>query len=92
MTSFICITVIAPETVTQPNFIGFLFRVLCRDIAVMGCSLNVIKAISTSGIMPFKDLIPSLVSILKFICEHRLPTDYGIRFEPGSRTGCCGRT
>ena len=68
---------IAPETVTQPDMIEKLRKVLCdRDPAVMGCSLNVIEAIATTDTMPFKDLIPSLVSILKQICEHRLPSDF----------------
>lgn len=74
---------IAPETVTQSDLIEKLRKVLCdRDPAVMGCSLNVIEAMATSDAMPFKDLIPSLVSILKQICEHRLPTDFDYHRVP----------
>jgi AP-4 complex subunit epsilon-1 len=74
---------IAPETVTQSDLIEKLRKVLCdRDPAVMGCSLNVIEAMATADAMPFKDLIPSLVSILKQICEHRLPTDFDYHRVP----------
>ena len=74
---------IAPQTVTQADLVEKLRKVLCnRDSSVMGCSLNVIQAMATQDTAPFKDLIPSLVSILKQIAEHRLPTDYDYHRVP----------
>jgi len=68
---------IAPETVTRSDVIEKLRKVLCdRDPSVMGASLNCIEAMAAQDTTSFKDLIPSLVSILKQIMEHRLPTDY----------------
>ena len=57
-----------------------LRKVLCdRDPSVMGAALCVIEKM-VGGNAPhlklFKDLVPSLVSILKQIIEHRLPADY----------------
>lgn len=52
-------------------------RMLCdRDPAVMGSTLNVIEAMARVDVHPFKDLVPSLISILKQICERRLPSEY----------------
>merc|ERR1719174_3672580 len=60
-----------------------LRRVLCdRDPSVMGSSLNVIDCLSSVDPSPFKDLVPSLVSILKQIIEHRLPTDFDYHRVP----------
>jgi len=68
---------IAPETMTRSDLIEKLRKVLCdRDPSVMGASLNCVEALATQDATSFKDLIPSLVSILKQIMEHRLPTDY----------------
>jgi AP-4 complex subunit epsilon-1 len=68
---------IAPEAVTENDMVEKLRKVLCdRDPSVMGCSLSVIEAMALSDTTPFKDLIPSLVSILKQVCEHRLPADF----------------
>ena len=54
-----------------------LRRVLCdRDPSVMGASLCVIEKMTLKNPLPFKDLVPSLVSILKQIIEHRLPSEF----------------
>lgn len=74
---------IAPEMVTRTELVEHLRRVLCdRDPAVMGSSLNVIEALANADPVPFKDLVPSLISILKQICEHRLPTDFDYHRVP----------
>jgi len=74
---------LAPETVTKEELTEKLRKHLCdRDPAVMGSSLNVIEAISIRDPIPFKDLIPSLVSILKQINEHRLPSEYDYHRVP----------
>jgi AP-4 complex subunit epsilon-1 len=50
---------------------------LCdRDPGVMGATLNVIESLARVNVQPFKDLVPSLISILKQICERRLPSEY----------------
>ena len=74
---------LAPETVPVEDMVEKLRKVLCdRDPAVMGASLNVIEAMAQIQAHTFKDLIPSLVSILKQIEEHRLPTDYDYHRVP----------
>ena len=74
---------IAPETVTRSEMTEKLRKVLCdRDPSVMGASLNVIEAMCHEETSTYKDLIPSLVSILKQIGEHRLPTDYDYHRVP----------
>mmetsp|Transcript_18829 Transcript_18829/g.33818 ORF Transcript_18829/g.33818 Transcript_18829/m.33818 type:complete len:1080 (-) Transcript_18829:79-3318(-) len=68
---------LAPDVVTQQELIEKVRRMLCdRDPAVMGATLNVIEAIARVNSQPFKDLVPSLISILKQICERRLPSEY----------------
>lgn len=68
---------IAPDCVTSTELVEKLRRVLCdRDPSVMGASLNVIYCMAQIDPKPFKDLVPSLISILKQICEHRLPSDF----------------
>ena len=65
---------IAPDVVTRSDVIEKLRKVLCdRDPAVMGASLNVIDSMAAVDPIPFKDLIASLISILKQVCERRLP-------------------
>ena len=74
---------LAPETVTREEMLEKLRKVLCdRDPAVMGASLNVIEAMAQIQAHTFKDLVPSLVSILKQIGEHRLPTDFDYHRVP----------
>ena len=52
---------ISAEDLTQ-----HLRRILCdRDPSVMGASLCVIEKMTIKNPAPFKDLVPSLVSILK---------------------------
>lgn len=74
---------LAPESVTREDLIEKLRKVLCdRDPSVMGASLNVIEALASEDATMFKDLIPSLVSILKQIGEHRLPSDFDYHRVP----------
>ncbi len=65
------------DTITTQDLTDKLRKVLCdRDPSVMGSSLNVIESLATVDPMPFKDLVPSLISILKQVIEHRLPSDF----------------
>jgi AP-4 complex subunit epsilon-1 len=74
---------LAPDTVTRSDLLVQVRKVLCdRDPAVMGSCLNVIESMSIPDTEPFKDLIPSLVSILKQIGEHRLPTEFDYHRVP----------
>lgn len=74
---------LAPEVVTEEELQDKLRKVLCdKEPSVMGSSLNVIQAMSRQNPLPFKDLVPSLVSILKQILEHRLPSDYDYHRVP----------
>ena len=53
-----------------------LHRVLYHRIpSVMGASINVIDSVYAVDPTPFKDLVPSLVSILKQVIEHSLPSN-----------------
>lgn len=74
---------LAPEFVTRDEMMDKIRKVLCdRDPAVMGASLNVIYSMAKIAPKPFKDLVPSLVSILKQIGEHRLPSDFDYHRVP----------
>jgi len=74
---------LAPESVTREDLVEKLRKVLCdRDPSVMGSSLNVIEGLAAEDATVFKDLIPSLVSILKQIGEHRLPSDFDYHRVP----------
>lgn len=74
---------IAPEVTPRAELIEKLRRTLCdRDPSVMGSALNVIECIAEEDSLPFKDLIPSLISILKQVCENRLPSDYDYHRVP----------
>eukprot|EP00934_Nitzschia_sp_Nitz4_P005930 Nitzschia sp. Nitz4//scaffold12_size214221//133382//136510//NITZ4_001512-RA/size214221-processed-gene-0.121-mRNA-1//1//CDS//3329535056//5920//frame0 len=74
---------LAPDVVTEEELFEKVRKVLCdRDPSVMGSCLNVIEAMAVQEPIKFKDLIPSLVSILKQIGEHRLPSDYDYHRVP----------
>lgn len=52
-------------------------RMLCdRDPSVMGASLCILHDLVCATSVEYKDLVPSFVSILKQIMEHRLPREY----------------
>mmetsp|Transcript_23595 Transcript_23595/g.38929 ORF Transcript_23595/g.38929 Transcript_23595/m.38929 type:complete len:1140 (-) Transcript_23595:210-3629(-) len=60
-----------------------LRRVLCdKDPAVMGASLHILHDASENDPMMQKDLVPSFVSILKQITEHRLPSSFDYHRMP----------
>jgi AP-4 complex subunit epsilon-1 len=68
---------LSPDVVTADDLYTHTRKVLCdKDPAVMGSGLNVIYAMCLIEAQPYKDLVPSLVSILKQIGDHRLPSDY----------------
>jgi len=68
---------LSPDIVTQQELVEKVRKLLCdRDPAVMGATLNVIEAMARVDVQPFRDLVPSLISILKQICERRLPSEY----------------
>jgi AP-4 complex subunit epsilon-1 len=74
---------LAPEVVTKEELHAHLRKVLCdKDPSVMGSCLNVIQYMARLEPLPFKELVPSLVSILKQIGDHRLPTDYDYHRVP----------
>ncbi|KYO00026.1 putative AP-4 complex subunit epsilon [Plasmodium gaboni] len=55
----------------------YLKKLLCDvDPSVMGASLNLIHSIAKNDMMYSIKLVPYLVSILKQICENKLPKDY----------------
>ena len=50
---------------------------LCdKDPSVMGATLPLLQAMISDSPAAFKDLVPSFVSILKQITDHRLPRDF----------------
>jgi AP-4 complex subunit epsilon-1 len=58
-------------------FVDKLRRTLCdKDPSVMGASLYVLGDMAKANPSDFKDLVPSYVSILKQITEHRLPREF----------------
>jgi len=74
---------LSPDVVSEDELYEKIRKVLCdRDPSVMGSCLNVILAMATKDTTRLKDLIPSLVSILKQIGEHRLPTDFDYHRVP----------
>jgi AP-4 complex subunit epsilon-1 len=84
--SIICLHrfhVLAPEVVTAEELYVHTRKILCdKDPSVMGSCLNVIYCMCLVDAIPFKDLVPSLVSILKQIADHRLPSDYDYHRVP----------
>ena len=74
---------LAPDVVTFDDLYEKVRKILCdRDPSVMGCCLNVIEDLCIRDPVKFKELIPSLVSILKQIAEHRLPTEFDYHKVP----------
>mmetsp|Transcript_53807 Transcript_53807/g.60127 ORF Transcript_53807/g.60127 Transcript_53807/m.60127 type:complete len:1071 (-) Transcript_53807:45-3257(-) len=74
---------LAPDVVTFDELFEKVRKILCdRDPSVMGSCLNVIEDLARRYPDKFKELIPSLVSILKQIAEHRLPTEFDYRKVP----------
>eukprot|EP00049_Salpingoeca_infusionum_P018063 m.355581 g.355581 ORF g.355581 m.355581 type:complete len:1244 (+) comp17286_c0_seq1:170-3901(+) len=58
-------------------------KALCdTDIGVMAATLNIFYDMSLANNMQFKDLVPSFVSVLKQIVEHRLPRDFDYHKVP----------
>mmetsp|Transcript_22316 Transcript_22316/g.51701 ORF Transcript_22316/g.51701 Transcript_22316/m.51701 type:complete len:939 (+) Transcript_22316:78-2894(+) len=58
-------------------------KVLCDpDPSVMGASLHVLCEVAKAHPASCKDLVPSFVSILKQITEHRLPRDFDYHRMP----------
>lgn len=72
---------IVPETVLDQK--DMIRKVLCDpDPGVMGASLHVLFEMSKSSPTGNKDLVPSYVSILKQVTEHRLPRDFDYHRMP----------
>ncbi|KAI9907848.1 hypothetical protein PsorP6_004105 [Peronosclerospora sorghi] len=64
-----------PDTVTEVG--DALRRTLCdRDPSVMGTTLCILHDLAEATPTNYKDLVPSFVSILKQITEHRLPREF----------------
>ena len=54
------------------NFQLLLYYSLCfQDPSVMGAALNILFDLAKNNVTAYKDLVPSFVSILKQITEHR---------------------
>jgi len=72
---------LVPETVLDQK--DSIRKVLCDpDPSVMGASLHILYEIAKSNPPGNKDLVPSFVSILKQITEHRLPRDFDYHRMP----------
>lgn len=74
---------LSDDTVSRSDLIEKLRKALCdRDPSVMGSTLNVMESLAGVDSTPFKELVPSLISILKQVIEHRLPSDYDYHRVP----------
>jgi len=72
---------LVPETVLDQKDV--IRRVLCDpDPSVMGASLHILYEMAKANPPSCKDLVPSFVSILKQITEHRLPRDFDYHRMP----------
>ncbi|CAE8719855.1 unnamed protein product [Polarella glacialis] len=72
---------LVPETVLDQK--EQIRKVLCDpDPSVMGASLHVLYEVAKANPAGSKDLVPSFVSILKQITEHRLPRDFDYHRMP----------
>mmetsp|Transcript_60097 Transcript_60097/g.143211 ORF Transcript_60097/g.143211 Transcript_60097/m.143211 type:complete len:1071 (+) Transcript_60097:145-3357(+) len=72
---------LVPETVLDQK--DLIRKVLCDpDPSVMGASLHILYEVAKSNPAGCKDLVPSFVSILKQITEHRLPRDFDYHRMP----------
>jgi len=72
---------IVPEAVLDQK--DQIRKVLCDpDPSVMGASLHVLCEVAKAHPASCKDLVPSFVSILKQITEHRLPRDFDYHRMP----------
>ncbi|KAG7400270.1 AP-4 complex subunit epsilon-1 [Phytophthora boehmeriae] len=64
-----------PDSVNEVG--DALRRTLCdRDPSVMGATLCILHDLAEANPTDYKDLVPSFVSILKQITEHRLPREF----------------
>ena len=74
---------LADEVVSAQEMQDFLRKILCdKDPSAMGASLNIIEVLASKYTAQYKDLVPSLVSILKQIIDHRLPSEYDYHRVP----------
>ncbi len=72
---------LAPDAITDQS--QTFRRILCdKDPSVMGASLCMLESLITDNEQAYKDLIPSFVSVLKQISEHRLPRDFDYHRVP----------
>lgn len=72
---------LVPEIVLEQK--DLIRKVLCDpDPSVMGASLHILYEVAKANPAGSKDLVPSFVSILKQITEHRLPRDFDYHRMP----------
>jgi len=72
---------LSPESVS--HLVPMVRRALCdRDPAVMGATVCLLHDFALVQPQKFKDLVPSFVSILKQITEHRLPREFDYHRMP----------
>jgi|TARA_B100000780_G_C21109125_1_gene448088 AP-4 complex subunit epsilon-1 len=70
-----------PESVS--DYTDQFRRILCdTDPSVMASGLHILMAMAKDDPSAYKDLVPSFVSILKQITEHRLSRDYDYHRMP----------